>query len=348
MKSKRIFSAILLIVFLAIVMLLWWCHPVKPDSKPSPVVVSSYNEDSNKASRASAQQRAIIPDSLGTDIPPEDKEQLEIIGAIYRAPIDFWGQVIDQNRQPVAGAKISYSAVQKYFKDATPIDGGYTDGQGYFFKTGMSGSSVLVSVYKEGYYATDQSGRRFGYGMPSGDSPPTKETPAIFVLHKAGEAEPLMKLETGGVKLSPNGSPKKLSLRTARGQRQSQGDGDLQIELWSGYQPPPPHGNKYDWRVRIAVPGGGLVERESGFNFEAPEQGYNATWEHSMSANAERWQANVKKEFFLKLADGCFARAEITIVAGGDIFAVFKSYLNPATGHRNLEFDPTKVIKPTP
>lgn len=351
MSRKRIII-ILIVLLLGVLVGIWeWPH-ARPN--PSEVAQATKTQEPSSPSKMPAKQTdtppqgTAIPDVPGVNLTPDDKAKLAKIVQVYSAPIDFWGKVIDQHGEPVPMAAIHYSFADKYFKDGTKRTG-VADDQGFFSLDDGKGAGVYVSVYKEGYYGTPQSAGSFGYGMPVGGKPPSKDNPAIFILQKMGETEPLIKLEPGSVLLPKDGKPYQLSLRRERARlSSSQSSGDLQIELWSAYQPPPPYGGVYDWRCRISVPGGGLVERVGEFNFEAPAENYAQAFEFKMPATTKRWQPSLKMEFFLRLADGCYARAKLDIITGGDHFIDIESYLNPTPGHRNLEFDTAKAIPPNP
>jgi hypothetical protein len=125
---------------------------------------------------------------------------------------------------------------------------------------------------------------------------------------------------------------------TATGKK---GQGDLQIESWIGDSSQ----RRFDWRYRLSVPGGGLIERRGPFDFEAPTEGYQPNVDISVSANAEKWSSDVSKSYFAKFPDGRYARVSINLYPGKRNFVVLESYLNPQPGSRNLEFDPAKQIK---
>jgi hypothetical protein len=63
-----------------------------------------------------------------------------------------------------------------------------------------------------------------------------------------------------------------------------------------------------------------------------------------MLQTAEKWQPQVQREYFVKLNDGRFARIQLKMIAQGNHFFRLESYLNPS-GSRNLEFDPSNVVK---
>lgn len=325
-----------------------------PRSQPLPIDTAQTLEPREKTPPAIAHtkqadappQSIVIPDAPGHKLSEQDKANIAKIVQVFSASIAFWGKVVDQHGDPVPGATVHYSAADKYFKDGSKYEG-LSDAEGLFSISDIKGAGLFVSVAKPDYYGTKQSGGSFGYGIPSGEAPPSRQNPAVFVLHKMGETEPLISGQ-GSVRLPRDGTPKDITLRKPRPAVTAGGEGDLQVELWSGYQPPPPHGQRYDWRVRISVPNGGLVERVGAFDFTAPHDGYLPAFEFAMAATADRWQPSIEKEFFIQLRDGCYARAKLDVHAGGDIFVVLESYLNPAPGHRNLEFDPNKAIQPKP
>jgi len=59
-----------------------------------------------------------------------------------------------------------------------------------------------------------------------------------------------------------------------------------------------------------------------------------------MSASDPQWKSSQRREYFLKLANGTYARIDFGIGAGGYNTFELISYVNPAPGHRNLEYDP--------
>jgi hypothetical protein len=105
---------------------------------------------------------------------------------------------------------------------------------------------------------------------------------------------------------------------------------------------------RYEWKCRISVPGGGLIERKEQFDFEAPMEGYRAADEIVMPQAMEGWQKQARRDYFLKLVDNRYARISFTMRAGGDHFFTINSYLNPTPGSRNLEYDPSKAVSSTP
>ena len=277
------------------------------------------------------------------------KEASALVESIFSSPIEFYGRVIDQNGDPVPYASIGYTAADK-FNDSGSNYTGEADAEGNFNITGIKGAGLAVTARKEGYHLIHNPGDRslptstatfaFGMGPDSYRRPaPTKDKPAVFVLHKMGKAEPLIRVEQSA-RIPKDGTPVALDLVTGR----MSADGNIRVETWTGA---PKNGRKFDWRCRITVPGGGLIERKGQFDFEAPSDGYEESVELGVSSDADQWTSDQQRNYFVKLPDGHFARINFRMIAGGNHYFILESFLNPTPGSRNLEFDPAKVIKPT-
>jgi len=262
-------------------------------------------------------------------------------------PISFWGKVVDERGNPVATAEVKFGAND----NPNPMGKGSdhrttTDANGSFSITGIRGVTLYVEVSKEGYYrAREVEGKRgsfdsFRYAGPRATdepAPPSSESPAIFVLRKKGDAAELIRVTERPVKVPKNGAPVEIALES--GQAVPAGQGDLRIECWTEDQKKDAQGN-YPWRCRVSVPGGGLVKREGEYDFEAPADGYQP--HDDIAPPEERWSAKAERQYFVKMADGHFARVNVRMRTGGEHFAVIESYFNPKPGSRNLEYDPRK------
>ena len=265
---------------------------------------------------------------------------LEMLGT----PIAFYGRVVDQNNSPVADAAINYGALDKFGAAGSQYQG-RSDAAGNFSIAGIRGAVLRVGVQKEGYYMIDgKSAGAFAYGIrpdSSSKDPPVADRPAVFVLQKMGVTEPLVRISDYH-RIERDGSPIEISLLT--GKPVLAGKGQLRIEAWTQDQIVDSDGH-YDWKCRISVPGGGLVERKGQFDFEAPSDGYKSSDEIEMPRTVEHWRPQSRREYFLKLSDGRYARISVLMVAGGHHYFGVESYLNPKPGSHNLEFDPKKETK---
>ena len=88
------------------------------------------------------------------------------------------------------------------------------------------------------------------------------------------------------------------------------------------------------------------MKRPEELGHQAPTDGYQPAVEISMPHDAPRWRPGSEGEYYLKLGNGTYARAQIDMAAGGDHFVSVMSYLNPQPGSRNLEYDSSKQINP--
>ena len=110
------------------------------------------------------------------------------------------------------------------------------------------------------------------------------------------------------------------------------------VRCWNQELTRPPGRRQYDWRLEITVPNGGLIARKDAFEFEAPEGGYLPSDSVEMPATlGDQWRSSAERAYFVRFDDETFGRVELQMQAGGDHFVVWKSFLNPKAGSRNLE-----------
>lgn len=277
--------------------------------------------------------------------PADQRRTVQLVQTIYASPIEIYGRVQDQFGNPVSAAKVEYSVLDRFWEPGTKYTG-VSDNNGLFSLTDVKGAAVSVAIWKNGYAGiAEKSNGSFSFGVPfdaQRDRPtPTKDKPAIFVLRKKVEADPLI-VANRDIRIPKDGTPVELDLRTAKAT--TVGHGDLKIECWTSDNVRDTQGH-YEWRARISVPGGGLSRRtEPELALTAPESGYEPRVEIAMPQNAERWRRDCDGQYWVKLGNGTFARMRLRITTAGDHFASITSYLNPS-GSRNLEYDEAKVIK---
>jgi hypothetical protein len=257
----------------------------------------------------------------------------------WRAPIEFFGKVVDEKGAPLPSADIEFSC-----NDLSAVGtSNYhrtSDTNGLFSIRGLHGKLLVVIAAKTGYYRSRADNDAFYYAGQNVNFIPNRAKPEIFHLRQIGTAEPLIHIQSPlgggkGFRIDTNGDPVQLSLRT--GKIEQQGQADLRIQCWTKQL----NGSwKYDWRFRVTVINGGLQEYTNEFPFEAPLHGYRAFDEIDMPASlGERWASTAKKRYFLRFGDGDYARMNLEIIPSGDHFVEVESFLNPS-GSRNLEFDP--------
>jgi hypothetical protein len=255
----------------------------------------------------------------------------------WRTPIEFYGKVIDENTNPVAGADIHFE-----WTDLSPKGNSEkaatSDANGLFSLQNEAGKHLIVQVSKPGYYAYQPVGAAFSYAGENQNFVPDAANPVVFRLKKKGVAEPLVVLDKT-LPISISGKPLELDLKT--GKVASPGQETVIMEFVKR-APENPDDRLYDWSFRITVPNGGLVLSTNEFAFSAPEQGYEPSDLVEMKSSlGDDWQSRMRREYFLKLPDGNFARVVLDLMSHNGSLKV-QAFVNPS-GSRNLEFDPQQT-----
>jgi hypothetical protein len=345
MSRKRLLvGSVVLLLVIGAICYLWL--------KPAPLTSGA----STQATQASVKT---LPDGRPAPVDPDaakrgvkedfgpDTNAILAFAAAMMKPFELIGKVVDQNGEPVPGATIDWGANNNPDPYASGTRGSTTTDATGMFSVRSHGLDVYAKASKEGYATFFSDNRKKIRGSDGGfknggflgntDLPMgTKDAPAILVLRKMGETVALINAENF-VRVPRNGSPVGIKLENA----QAASNGDITVEAWTNDETKNEAGH-YDWRCRISVPNGGLVERKDQSAFEAPAGGYKPFGEINMPRTAECWKPQESREYFVKLADGRYARIRFEMVAGGDNFVSITSYLNPTPGSRNLEYDPNK------
>jgi hypothetical protein len=335
MKRKQT----LLFALLPILALLWFIYQRSGTPK------RAMNETLAGAFVASKSVTPSVPGTPQEAPRTAQRQAVKFIESAYGARIEFYGNAQDQDGQPIAGAKVQYSALEKFWEPGTKYES-ITDGNGAFSITNIRGAALSVRISKEGYDSIyNRSNGSFAFGVPydsQRDRPaPTKDHPAIFVLRRKFVAEPLFVVDRD-ILLSKDGSPTEVSLRSGKVVEANRGD--IKIECWT-FDQTRDAGGHYEWRARLSVPGGGLVERnETELAFEAPEDGYRPVLDIRTPQTSARWRRDHDSQYWLKLKDGTYSRMRFRITTGGGHFATISAYTNPS-GSRNLEFDKSKIAR---
>ena len=266
----------------------------------------------------------------------------------FGAPVNFFGKVVDQNGNPVSGAKTFYNVSTASLSGSPALKGPDTNEYGAFEITGERGPSLSVSVDHPDFYKTGTSHQRFAYAHagPTSEPPsilPSKSNPAIFVLQKKGEPTELIHHSRIVARLPIDGSSIMINLRTGT---EGEGSEAIILSVRSEIDTLPLNEfHPFKWSVTIGVPGGGLIERTDALNFEAPLDGYAPQIEIAMPAalSGDRWSSSAQRDYFVRFASGQHGRIAIN-VSGEKGRCIAEAFLNPEPGNRNLEFDPAKAV----
>lgn len=267
--------------------------------------------------------------------------------ASMNAPIEFYGQVLDQHDQPVEGASVLISANNKAWGRGERHER-TTDSKGLFSIKGLRGLSAFVQVSKKDHYPVSSLNSRFGsqgtfaYGgdLGKGIHQPDESVPVVFRLYKIGEIEPLIHRTSRTWKVSKDGTILRISLEP----QNAQSSHYLEVQCWSDDAEVNDGVRHHNWRFKISVPNGGLLRRSDPLAFEAPIAGYKSYEEFDMPSSmpAIDWKDQISADYFVRFNDGVFGRFQIEMLAYGSNRVSLESHINPKVGSRNLTADPDK------
>ena len=194
--------------------------------------------------------------------------------ADWKIPIHFYGRVVDQDMQPVAGAKISFEWTD-LSSTGTSRANSASDQQGNFSLSAVRGKNLGVHVEKEGYYtpnAVRASAFEFADPGERTDYEPDPDHPILFQLRKK---QTPAELETRSLELIAPTDGKAVGIDLSKGVASSAGN--LHVQTWKP-SPPRPMSPAYDWKIALEIPDGGFIETTEEFAFQAPEGGYTPTY----------------------------------------------------------------------
>jgi hypothetical protein len=124
--------------------------------------------------------------------------------------INFYGKVVDQNDQPIAGATVKLTIA------ADPSKVNVQEENDYTLETGQDGNFQLIGTYgwslhissitKSGYELSPKAQRGYPYLMASGIHHPDANAPVPFKMWKKGPSEPLVGASKS-YRIIPDGRP---------------------------------------------------------------------------------------------------------------------------------------------
>lgn len=207
----------------------------------------------------------------------------------------FYGKVIDEREESVAGADVMF-----LWSDLSPSGTSRahttSDQHGLFAFVGERGRGLSVQVSKPGYY-TQRKGVRFNFDIAEDDAPQgsegSKDQPAVFRLRKRGPGTALVSSQHGirshlAVGFPMDGAPVKVDLL-----RRAVGDGPLELR-----QVKPDFSDAHpgsDWSFRMEMESGGFLEHDDEFPHEAPEGGYTPVIECVFRAGQADWSPVLRR-----------------------------------------------------
>jgi hypothetical protein len=220
-------------------------------------------------------------------------------------PVEFYGLVIDQDSNSLTGVNVKGSIQQLTTPNPEGMELGETNipferitgTDGRFEINGLNGESLdLASIQKGGYEAEPT---KHGFGSSSG----SYEQPMLFKMWSTNIHEQLI---TGEKKFQivPDGRPYVIDL--VKGTIAESGDGNLKV--WVKRPDPIIYGKRYDWSCEVdTINSGGLLqEADAGASmYQAPADGYTASFSYNENASADGWgDTTGAQRFYVRLKNG--------------------------------------------
>jgi hypothetical protein len=252
--------------------------------------------------------------------------------ALWQAPIEFYGKVVDEDSNAIAGAKVNFHWVEIPAEDGNRSTNIESDAEGLFSLRDQRGPDLMVSVGKEGYYTSRSTPDGFHYAFGNEILHPDAANPIVFHLRKKGQGTELITSENGfrlkvDVRVPRDNTPVRADLM----QQKASATGQLEIS-----QIKPPWQEATNWSFRMSIPDGGLVENQDEFQFEAPETGYQPTVEYNFTKGETNWTTQVTKQFYITFGQPRkygWLRIESNLAQE----TIFLTYAINPTGSQNLE-----------
>jgi hypothetical protein len=278
-----------------------------------------------------------------SSIPIDDPAKQAIVEA-QNVPITFWGKVVDQDGQPLAGVRVLMEAREWHSPAPTQVTPHFTNierntgADGQFNVIGAKGDILTIkSVAKEGYTTSPKALRSFGYNI-SQNHPVDADNPVVIRLWKVGNPEPLVLTEKSS-RIPYDGTPTTFDLLRGQMMQGLNGPGDLRITLIRSPLKIS-RGDRFDWKATIEAIDGGVILSNDELMHYAPEVGYNAKIEIDMPTSSLNWTSRQRLSFYIKSRGGqCYGRVSIVLDTDSPretTGMLITSAINPS-GSRNLE-----------
>jgi hypothetical protein len=256
-------------------------------------------------------------------------------------PVEFYGQVIDQDENPLSGVRVTVEV--RHTNVMVPAPWGdedqiipiekETDASGHFEINGVTGDGFNIeSIQKDGYEV--EPGLRTYHAVGG-----SLEQPIVFRMWKTNIHEQLI---TGEKKFQIVPDEKSYVIDLTRGTIAQSGEGNLKV--WVKYPPQVNRGQLYDWSCEIDVINGGLLEENnlSSAMYSAPIEGYTSTFQFQQQIKGGQYGSSGSRRFYVMLKNGQ-EYGRITI-------ELFAPYTDEISGMIRIQYaiNPTgsRILKP--
>jgi hypothetical protein len=235
--------------------------------------------------------------------------------------IKFYGKIIDQNSQPVANATVEFTTGAPYGFGNPKRYRTRSNAQGVFAVKNVAGTHLSIkSIAKEGYEikVLEIGGRTFWPFVSASRKQVwtdyTQENPFIYRAWK-GDAVDLKSVKMMQAKFTVDEQFYTINLLkyvdyVVKGKNQ---EGDLWVQFYRSDDASKK--SKFDWRVTISVPDGGLIESDDVYMNHAPEDGYQHSVTYDYPRDRVDWVREIhNKKYYIKSRGGkIYGRLNIDI-----------------------------------
>lgn len=252
--------------------------------------------------------------------------------------IGFYGKVVDQKKQPVKDATVTFDFIVSHMdEDRTETKPMIlqTDGNGEFAVTGVIGYGIdKLQISKEGYELSQMTLRSYVFGHKV-EYKPNPNDPMVFRMWKLVGKERLVGAAWHG-KVACDGRTNGFDLYNGH----PGVSGNLEItctrtplnfEMTS--QRP------FSYKLEISLRGGSIQPTGDEFTYEAPDAGYLPNITIERKPDDPKWGGGLKQEFYIKTSRGEYGRISVEWDAGhrpSPTPLKWECSINPS-GSRDLE-----------
>jgi hypothetical protein len=294
----------LLVLSALVILLLWalWPRPLQRESggqeeaKPikSQMTTTPPTEASMKLAETPIVGKVIAPNNPTAS---NRQEQWRRSIEANNVPLDFYGEVIDQDGNPLSGVYISAAvrhATIENLGGETQIER-TTDQSGRFDIVDVVGDSFFIKTMTKDGYEREPGQNTFG------SSEGTISIPIVFKMWQTNAHSPLISGQQS-FQVQTDGRPYIIDL--TKGTISESGDGDLRVSL--KYLDQTTTAQMSDWSSVINVIDGALLEESNRYSamYSAPREGYTPVFRLEGKVKNGQRGTTGERRFYVRLKGG--------------------------------------------
>ncbi|MBI1374942.1 MAG: hypothetical protein GC159_19665 [Phycisphaera sp.] len=232
--------------------------------------------------------------------------------------IEFYGRVIDQDDNPVVGARVVMHRYVMRGTNEDPNPETTTDTDGRFTFTGARGTYLSVTaIDREGYIQPPINSVPREFQHPNREPIRfTPDAPVVFRLHKTtGKLEPLLRVDYYA-DIPADGTVYSIDFTKKEVIKGATDDADLQLSVTRGAVDVTQR--SFTWVARIVANGGGIVQTGAEPDLDAiartiPDDRFVAQAEWGFAADDKPWRDGIGQEMIFVRSRGGQHAAQLII-----------------------------------